>query len=203
MLRLLAPLCALVLAAGCVGPDPPPAATTPVGPDATTPSADAPSKAATSSNGSATPTSVSLPIALDGSVGTQAFLCLQPVGECLGEAVQEGKSDLLFEGEAGRVAGGELVLSWNATTPATQELSMGVMLMRGEGEACAPVSLASGKGGSPLALAVPAATRALCPSDILHVWVSGANYGASDATYYQVDTDQAFHLGGWLELAPT
>lgn len=139
-----------------------------------------------------------LPVLLDGNTGTFAFVCAAATHQCHGTAAVPGESDLMMDDLAGRIIGGSLALTWTASSPATQELSMGAMLMSSE---CDAIDLGSVVGPSPLALEVAGADRALCDAEVVHVWVSGSMNGGSDL-YYQVDVDQEFHLEGALLLLP-
>lgn len=143
-----------------------------------------------------------LPITLDGSTGTQAYVCATPAPSCIYREVIGGKSDLLLEGVVGEIVGGTLALEWTATSPLTQDLAFGVMLMGGEGGACEPVSLGLLRGSSPLEIDVAASERPVCDGEILHVWASNGIYVGDPPAYVQLDVDQAFHLEGTLRLAP-
>ena len=71
------------------------------------------------------------------------------------------------------------------------------------GEGCEGLSLAAVGGASPLTLEVPAAERALCPGEVVHVWVAGDLWGGDAGAYYQVDAAQAFRLSGTLLVGAT
>lgn len=163
------------------------------------PAGGASDMAATAATGSAG--EVSLPILLDGSTGTQAYVCAAPVPPCTYRSIVAGKSDLMIDNVVGTILGGNLTLEWSAASAATEELAFGVMLMGGEGEACASVSLGLLKGASPLQIGVDPAERPLCPGEVLHVWASNGIYLGEEPAYVQLDVDQPFHLEGALRLA--
>lgn len=190
----LAPL----LIAGCLGNEP-----AEDGAPAEVVAASAqPEPAAPANETEAPAVAIAIPILLDGNTGTSAVVCvLGPVGECVFQEAAPGTSGLLIEGQAGTVTGGELTLAWSASSPATNELSMGAMLMDG-GEGCEGVDLGMVRGASPLVLTLAtAAPRALCEGEILHLWIAGTNWGGQDPAYYQVDVDQAFHVEGTITIA--
>lgn len=146
---------------------------------------------------------VPLALALDGTTGNQAIACvMDPVGECIVEGTP-GESDLLFDGLAVAVIGGNATLEWEPASPATEELSVGVMLMGGQGSECAPMVLAGAQGPAPLAIEVGPSDRAICPGEILHVWVSGTLYHEGGAVYAQLDLEQPFRLVGNVLLSPS
>lgn len=142
-----------------------------------------------------------LPIVLDGSTATQAMLCVVPAPPCRQHEVVGGTSDLFFENLVGRIANGSLSMTWTATNPATEELAFGIMVMGGEGDGCAPVSLGILRGRSPLALDVAPMARDFCEGDSLHVWASNGIYVGEDPAYVQLDVDQAFHIEGSVTIA--
>lgn len=204
--RHLAALCALALLAGCFTATPEEADAASAGTDdivAGGGDAMATTAAATAAAPSSAPFAESvIPILLDGSTGTQAFVCVDVAPPCAYRDVVAGESDLILEGLAGRIAAGALVLEWDAATPATEELVFGIMVMGGEGEACAAVSLGMARGSSPLRLEVAPLEREFCASDVLHVWASNGIYAGGPPAVAQLDVDQAFHLEGSVTLAP-
>lgn len=143
-----------------------------------------------------------VPILLEGSTATQAYVCVEAAPPCLHHAVVPGTSDLMLDGLAGRIEGGSLSLTWSAASPATQELAFGLMLMGGEGDECASVSLGLARGTSPLAIDIAPSERALCEGETLHAWASNGIYAGEPPAYAQLDLDQAFRLEGSVTFAP-
>ena len=120
--RHLLALCAIALVAGCFtdATNSPEAAGAAIEPD---PSREIDATAASS------PRSLTVPILLDGSTGTQAFVCADAAPTCAYHSVVSGESDLIMEALGGRIVGGQLALAWDAATPATEELAFGIMIM--------------------------------------------------------------------------
>ena len=170
----LLPASLLVLAAlaGCMGPEASPEEASP-GKDE--PGSDRPamSPAAATPEGDDAPVNASslrtLPLAVEGNVGTGFMACVLPLQVCPGVAPVAGDNGLVVGEQRGRVAGGELTLSWTAASPATEELSFGLMLMGSEGEACPSADLGTVQGASPLVIEAADPGRALCPDEVVHV----------------------------------
>lgn len=202
-MRGLLVVLALVLAAtaGCVAKDTPPTGTDVVAPaNAPEDAGAAPAMDASAAPEASPAAPRTLPLALDGNVGTGFIACAFPVERCEGMAAAPGSKELYVEDEAGRVLGGRVELTWTAASPATQSLSLGLMLMGGEG--CDSLDLGTTKGPSPLAIDVAPVPRDLCQGELVHAWVAGEHWGTQGPTYYQVDVDQEFRLEGWLDLGP-
>lgn len=196
--RSASALVLVVLLAGCL--DATPTA------DAELDTAEAAPAQAAPATGNATlatapPAVTELVVALDGRTGTYALACAPPVG-CTGHTAAPGDAQVLFEGVAGRPDGGELSLTWTATSPATETMSFGVMTMYG-GEACEGIDLGVASGRSPLVIDVAAADRALCPEEVLHIWVSGGTDVNQAPFYATANLDQPFHLEGALRVVAT
>ena len=143
-----------------------------------------------------------LPILLEGSTATQAFVCASVAPGCAYQAVVPGESDLFFEDLSGSIVGGTISLTWSARTAATEELAVGIMLMGGEGDACAPIDLGSLRGRSPLRIDVTPMERPFCGGELLHAWASNGIYVGQDPAYVQLDVDQAFLLEGNVTIQP-
>lgn len=193
-MREAAALILVLLLVGCTRAEPPPVEAA----ASEEPATDAPAPETTATD--LAPASREIPVALDGNTGTSAVLCVAgPVGECAFQEVSPGVTGDLFENERGTITGGELVLTWDAASPATQELSIGLMWMGG-GDACPSLDLGMATGPSPLTLAISPSPRELCADELIHLWVSGNTWGGQDPAYYQVDVDQAFHIEGKIVL---
>ncbi|HVM45845.1 MAG TPA: hypothetical protein VM582_07915 [Candidatus Thermoplasmatota archaeon] len=192
MRRLLA-LLALLPLAGCVGDTG--AATQAPASSETPPTVEPATPAAPGASAE-----VVVPLAFDGRIGTVGMACVQgPVARCAGVPVAGGENDLVLEGQRGRIAGGEVVIAWEASSPLTRELSAGFMLMAG-GDACESVELGGARGSSPLVLQVSPAARGLCVDELVHLWVAGTAWGTQGPLYYQVDLEQAFRVDGSFTL---
>lgn len=191
--------CVVILLAttGCFGAAAPPPGTTV---EAASTSAPAGLAGASVSGPNGTLAIRDVPVALDGRTGTWAGACA--AGRCAGTpfAIGGTESEVVVEGVEGRVLGGAFMLEWTANSPATQRLAYGVMLMGG-GEECPSVELGAATGPSPLALEAQPTDRALCPDEVVHVWVSTATYGQAGPASYQVVANQAFRLVGTFQAS--
>lgn len=194
-------LATLSLMTGCIGTDPDaklPASDRPGPGDTFDDPRDDPLYDPTIDNASRAdpPRTTIVPILLDGNLGSGATACVfGPVGQCHAVPVQDGERGLILSELAGWIEGGEVTLTWEAGSPAVEELAAGFMLMDG-GDGCEGVELGGAHGPSPLTVAIAEAARPLCSGEVVHLWVSGNNYGFHDPAYYQVDVDQEFHAEG-------
>lgn len=188
----------LVLVAGCVGqgtdkaPEPAEAARTELNEPVASPA---------SGNETTAPAAfTAVEVLLDGNIGTTAIGCAgAPVDDCMFIPVTPADSSLVFDDLAGTIIGGKITLTWTAASPATEQLSAGLMLMDG-GDACESLELGSATGPSPLELTVAPASRPICANELVHLWVAGTTWGSQGPAYYQFDVDQEFHAEGSLEL---
>ena len=189
-----------LLAAGCVGEEPAPAAET----DPTTPAA---SDAAgvtppTNTSGDVPPVLETVVIAFDGTFPTQAGACdFETLGQCQGSGTGESARAWVYE-TLGTATGLQVEMTWSAATPATQQLSLNAIACVGsEDGSITCSSLGAASGPSPLALELLGLD--VTPGAEVRVIASQACVPAESprpGTFVYCSVEQTFRLDGTLTL---
>lgn len=207
MRALALPLACVLLLAGCLGPEEP---TTPAaeGGDAdgapagdaspassAQPKADASARVGAGGQGAASSV-VSTPLSWDGSVGTGLCLPTGP-GSCMGPGLPVGDEDdfLPLEGP-GNETRVDAALTWDPTTPGTQELDVLLLAYKSCGDRCRESRILEVfTGASPLAIS--ADIPPLEADEAFGLRVSQTPL-TPDPIYAYVHLEQPFHLEGIL-----
>ncbi|MEA3142991.1 MAG: hypothetical protein QOG31_315 [Thermoplasmata archaeon] len=193
-MRAAAPLLAiLLLLAGCASPPAAPT-TAPLTATGTGTSAN-PSVCA---NCTRTPVAATLAIDWSGKLGEQAIACApQPLGcHTFSQDAASSHTDSLA---AGNLTAVRLEMAWTATTPATQTLTLGVMVM---GCPTCPAPFANEvSGASPIVVDLKDLHVALNGTQVLHLYVyNPAGNVEQDPGYAYATGDQAFTVKGGATL---
>ena len=81
-------------------------------------------------NGTASvPVPMSLPVELDGNLGSFVHYCAFPAGQCDTHVVTPDDSDVILEHAGANFTGLDVNLTWTSSSPATDELALGFMVM--------------------------------------------------------------------------
>lgn len=190
-----------LLTAGCIGSD----AT------GDTPSATGPEANALETNASATPPLASeglpapvepvvVPLAWDGSMATHATLCeWQNVGECVTVPPGTELDNTLMPPLPGPPVAGTLTLTWDATSPLTEELVLVVMAMVETEDGMEHPLFVASQNTSPIELSF--ADAVVPPEAMVHLWV-GVPSLLPDPFWAAATTEQPFHLEGTFTVLP-
>lgn len=191
-MRLLA-LLVLLLLAGCADP---PAADVPEASTAT----QAP--AATMDNATpAAPLPLSVPVNLDGNLGSFVHYCVFPAGQCDTQEAIPGNADVYFEHAAANFTGLDLNLTWTASSPATQTLALGFMVMA-DCPGCS-TSYEEVTGTSPLHASLSGEKVPLNATARVHIYVynpTSFQLLPGGAGYTFTSVDEAFNLAGRIDI---
>ena len=180
----------LVLLAGCSDP---------ASPEQGTPAADLPSTSAAPVT-PAPPTLEAIPFSFDGNLGTFAHGCVFPVGQCTDPygTVLEGNTDLFVDRPGANLTGLSFEVTWQARSPATQELWVGAMVMT-SCEGCNDTEFPDIHGVSPLRLDVQGVSVPLMAEARVHIYVYNPNgfvYDPAVPAYGGASVDEPFHIEG-------
>lgn len=177
----------LLLLAGCSEPPAP---------------ADALPTTSTSTSGAPTvvaePTLEDVPFTFDGNLGTMAHGCVFPAGQCTNGVVVEGSTDLFLDRPGANLTSLRFEVTWQAQSPATQELWVGAMVMA-ECEGCNDTSFPDAHGPSPIRVDVQGVMVPLLDGARVHIYVynpQGFVYDPSVPGYALVSVDEPFHIEG-------
>lgn len=177
---------ALILLAGCSEPEAPE-----VIPAAPTDTSSSPAPVAE-------PTVEVVPFSFDGNLGTVAHACVFPAGQCTNGVVVEGSTDLFLDRPGANLTGLRFEVTWQAQSPATQELRVGSMVMA-TCDGCNSTSFEETQGPSPISVDVQGVSVPLTDDARVHIYVynpQGFVYDPAVPGYALVSMDEPFHVEG-------
>lgn len=145
---------------------------------------------------------VVVPFSFDGNLGTLAHGCVFPAGLCTSDlgvgTVAPDNTDLVLERPGANLTALSFNLSWQAGSPATQELWVGAMVMT-SCEGCEDTSFQDAHGPSPVRVDVRDVSVALGQDAVVHIYVynpGGFVYNDGVPAYAAVSVDEPFHIEG-------
>ena len=148
------------------------------------------------------PIPVSLPVLLDGNLGSYAHYCVFPAGHCDTHVAAAGETDVVVEQAGANFTGLDLNLTWESQAPATDELVLGFMVMA-ECEGCDTV-YEEVRGTSPLRATLAGENVPLNDTAVVHIYVynpNGFQMLPGGAGYTLASVDLPFHLEGTVRVA--
>ncbi|MHB1260998.1 MAG: hypothetical protein ACYC2H_04700 [Thermoplasmatota archaeon] len=187
-MRLGAALTLLILLAGCS--DAPEESTGSI-PESATTTSSAPVVVAQ-------PVVDTILISFDGNLGTSVHGCVFPAGVCDTREVVADETDVIIERPGANLTAVSFDITWEATSPATQTLDVGVMVMA-SCDGCNDTEFVSLKGPSPLHVEASGLSLALTQDAVLHIYVynsQGLVHNPAVPAYALASVDQAFHIEG-------
>ncbi len=134
----------------------------------------------------------------DGKLGTQVHGCVFPAGICQTHAVVPESDDLFVERPGANLTALAIEVTWQAPTPATQELWVGAMVMT-SCEGCNDTEFPDVHGASPLRLDVQDVSVPLSDEASVHIYVynpKGLVHDPAVPGYAVVSAEQAYHIEG-------
>lgn len=196
-MRATACVLAIVLLAGC----------------SDTPSADgdAGATATQTSSGVATvgnatapvPVPMTLPVLLDGNLGSYVHYCVFAAGppQCDTQVAVEAEDEVIIDHPGSNFTGLDLNLTWESTSPATDELVLGFMVMSDNHVDSTMYDVVSGT--SPLRATLSDENVPLNETSVVHIYVYNPKSfqmapGGAGYTITSVDLD--FHLEGSVRV---
>jgi hypothetical protein len=130
----------------------------------------------------------------DGKLGTVVNPCLPHPVECV-PTEMDSSSEHSEKLPAGNLTSAHVELSWTSTTPATQTLTLGVMVMGCPG--CGAPFSKEVSGASPLVVDASDLQVPVNASQVLHVYVyNPALAQGADPVFLYATPDQAFTVKG-------
>lgn len=192
---------AALLTTGCIGSDPGDDAVTPTG--AESPAVGTNESEPSLPTGEAPPPPVEpvvVPLAWDGSMSLHATLCeWENAGTCVmvppGAELDNSHMPML----PGPPSAGTLTLTWEASSPLTEELVLVVMAMLETDEGMEHAFAFSAAGTSPVEVAFSDAD--VPPEAMVHLWVGPPSH-LPDPLWGAATTEQAFHVEGTFTVVP-
>ncbi|HUR24983.1 MAG TPA: hypothetical protein VM327_03085 [Candidatus Thermoplasmatota archaeon] len=141
-----------------------------------------------------------IPFSFDGNLGTFVHGCVFPVGQCTDPygTVVEGETDLFVERPGANLTALAFEMTWQAKSPATQELWVGAMVMT-SCDGCNDTGFPDAHGPSPLALGVKEVMVPLTAEARVHIYVynpKGFVYDPAVPAYGGLSLDEPFHIEG-------
>lgn len=194
-MRAAACLAALVLLAGCSDPAP-------------TGDADGASATPTGGAGGSTnrtvpaPQPMTLPVELDGNLGSFVHYCAFPASRCDTHIVTPDHTDIVVEHVGANFTGLDVNLTWMSSSPATDELALGFMVMS-TCEGCEDPFEDEVRGTSPLRATLTGMAVPLNETTVVHLYVYNPKSfqsvpGGAGYTFASVDMD--FRLEGTVHV---
>jgi hypothetical protein len=199
-MRTIACIGVMLLLAGCS--DPPAAA--PSGSE-TTPMPTGSGGPMGISNASAlAPVPMSLPVLLEGNLGSYAHGCVFAAGppQCTTQVAVEDEADVIIEHPGSNFTGLDLNLTWESTSPATDELALSFMVMSDNHVDSTVYDVVSGT--SPLRATLTGENVPLNDTSVVHIYVynpSGFQMMPGGVGYTVTSVDLDFRLEGTVRIA--
>lgn len=153
----------------------------------------------------AAPVRMSLPVLLDGNLGSYAHYCVFPAGQCDTHVVTAGDTDVIVEHPGSNFTGLDVNLTWTSTGPATDELAFGFMVMS-TCEGCSDPFEDEVRGTSPLRATVSGKDLPLNGTSVVHLYIynpNGFQLLPGGAGYTLTSVDLEFHLEGTVRVVMT
>lgn len=144
---------------------------------------------------------MSLPVLLDGNLGTFAHYCVFPAGHCETHEVKPGVIDIEIAHPGSNFTGLDVNLTWTSSSPVNDELVLGFMVM-GDCEGCDQFE-DEVRGTSPLRAQVSGERIPLNESTVVHFYVYNPKAfqmlpGGAGYTFSSVDDE--FQLEGVVRV---
>lgn len=150
----------------------------------------------------APPVAMTLPVELDGNLGSFVHYCAFPAGRCDTHVVTPDQTDVVIEHAGANFTGLDVNLTWTSSSPATDELALGFMVMS-TCDGCEDVFEDEVRGTSPLRATLSGMAVPLNETTVVHLYVYNPKSfqmvpGGVGYTFASVDMD--FRLEGTVHV---
>ena len=144
------------------------------------------------------PVTETIPFSFDGNLGTFVHACVFPAGLCPTQTVVEDLTDLFVERPGANLTALSFEMTWQAQSPATQDLWVGAMVMT-SCEGCNDTEFPDIHGPSPIRLDVQDVAVPLTADARVHIYIynpTGFVHDPAVPGYAAASVDQDFHIEG-------
>lgn len=140
----------------------------------------------------------------DGNLGTSLHGCAFPVDQCTdGQGtLVAGNTDLFLDRPGANLTALTFEMTWQAQSPATQELWVGAMVMT-DCEGCNDTSFPDAHGASPVRVDVQEVQVPLSAHARVHIYVynrAGVVHDPAVPAYGAASIDEPFHIEGTVSF---